>query len=452
MKKTTLIVLLLAVALGGYVYYSEFRNVKEKPAADAPKPLYTFSIDDITSINVTRPGPDSEKTAPVTLEHGADGWKLTSPITTRADRFAAESLAGSLTRVASSRSLPADVAKMKNFGLDPPAATVEIHLKNGQTQKLSLGAMDFSDQNIYAQQGGAKDVLLVPSSLLTDVTRSLSELRDRTVLQLGSWTLTEMDIRTPKAKLRLEKKGEYWDMTEPRNAPADADDEEGLRNALSTERFSDVVEEDVHEGGWVRYGLSTPEVAVHVRNEQGSEAALQIGKKDGTKYFARDVSRSMVFHVEEPFVKKLTDASATSLRDKRVLRAKADDFTHVAIHNEKTPEKTTISAAFSGGKWLVEEPAERKGKEMTVSRVFDLLTTTRAKEVTDPPSAAVAAKLAKPAVEIKLTEKNGSVTTIVVSAKDGDAIYVRSSRSPAVFKFDANLLDQVNFSAEEAAP
>jgi len=445
MKKTTLVVLALAIALGGYVYYSEFRNVKEKPAEDAPKPLFTFSIDDVASMRVTRPG----EAAPLVLESSADGWKLTSPVATRADRFAAESAVNSVVHASSSRSLPADPAKMKEFGLDPPAASVEIRTKNGQTQKLDLGGKDFSDQNVYARADGAKDVLLVPDSVFTGVTRPLGEIRDRAILQLASWSLTEMDTRTAKAKFRIEKKGEYWDMTDPRTAPADGDDAENLKNALSAERFADVVEEQALASALGKYGLSSPELTVHVRNEQGGEATLQVGKKDGTKYFARDAARPMVFHIEEAFAKKFMDLTYASLRSKRVLRAKADDFTGYTVRNEKTTLKVALS---KDGKWMVEEPADRKGKEVAVTRMLDPLTNTRAAEVLDPPPANIAAKLAKPAVDLTFTGKDGVVTTVAISAKDGDAVYVRSSRYPAIFRFDGGFLLQFGFSAEEIAP
>jgi hypothetical protein len=446
MKKSTLVVLLLAAALGGYVYYSEFRHPKVKLDEDAPQPLYTLSSDEITSLRLTNAG----AAVPVALERHADGWVLTSPVETRADRGAADTLADALARAASVRRMPADPARMKEFGLEPPAASIEFKLKNGQTKLLDLGAKDFSGMNVYAHPGGAKEVLLVPDALLTDATRSVNDLRDRAVLQLGSWSLTELDFHTPKATFRLEKKGDLWNLTEPRPSPADGDEAASLSNSLSSARFSDVADEQVKDASAMsRYGLASPEVTIHVRNEQGAEASLLVGKKDDNKYFARDAARSMVFRVEDSLVKKFLDASFASLRDKHILRAKADDFSQITIHNEKL----TLTAARSpDGKWLVQDPADRKGKEMGVWRAFEPLTTSRATEVIDQPAAGVLAKLAKPAVEIKLTDPKGAVTTVVISAKDGNAVYARSSLSPTVFKLDALTLDQLNFTAAEAAP
>lgn len=446
MKKSTLVVLLLAAALGGYVYYSEFRNHKEKPAEDAPKPLYAFVGDDITSIRVTRPG---EK-APLALERRTQGWMLTSPIETLADRAAADTVAGALARASSSRNLPADPARLKEYGLDPPAASVEFRLKNGQSQRLELGARDFSETNVYARQGGAKEVLLLSDTVLSEVTRPVNDLRDRSLLHLDSWSLVEWDIHTPKATFHLEKKGDLWQLTAPRTAPADADEVTSLTSSLSSGRFSDVVDEQAGAPALaLRYGLTPPALSVRARNEQGVNASLLIGKKDGNKYFARDAGRSMVFHVEESLVKKFQEASTESLRDKHIVRVKAEDFSQLAIHNEK---QTIVAALSADGKWLVQEPPDRKGKELNAWRVFEPINNSRATEVLDQPGGSILAKLAKPAVEIRLTDKKGAVTTVVVSAKDGNAVYARSSSSPAVFKFDVYLLTQLNFDAAEAAP
>jgi hypothetical protein len=446
MKKSTLVVLLLAAALGAYVYYSEFRHPAEKPSPDASKPLYTFLVPDVTSIHISRAG----ESAPVVLERRPEGWVLTSPVQTRADNSTADVVVDSLAHVASSRQLPADPARLKEFGLEPPAAGVEIHLKNGPSQRLEFGAKDFTGMNVYARQGGAKDVLLIPDSVLTEVTRPVLELRDRAVLELAGWALTELDFRTPKDKFRLEKKGDNWRMTEPRNAPADSDQAAAFSSSLSSARFIDVAEEQASgPAAEARYGLASPQVVVHVRNEQGAEASLLIGKQDGKNYFARDSARSPVFRVDGSLVKKFLDTTFDGLRDKHVLRAKADDFAELLIRNEKQTMRATRS---NDGKWLVEEPAERKGKEMYVLRVFDSFKNSRATEVMDHPAGNILAKLAKPAVEIKLTGKDGAVTTIAVSAKDGNAVYARSSLSPAVFKLDSNILAQLNFPAEQVAP
>jgi len=443
MKKSTLLVVLLAGILGGYVYYSEIRHPKEPAPENASQPLYKFTADDITSLRIARRG----ESAPVELERRETGWVLRSPVEAQTDRSTVESLTSALARAAASRHLPADPARIKEFGLDPPAVSVEIHLKSGPAQGLELGAKDFSGSSVYARQGGAKDVLLLPDSLLTELSKPVSELRNRSLLLLDSWNITEIDFRTPKAKFRLEKKGSAWDLTEPRAAPADDAETTNLTSSLQNGRFTDVVEEQPRD--LPRYGLSAPQISIHLRNEQGTEATLLVGKKDGNNYFARDASRSMVFHVAESDLKKYLDASFDVLRDKHMLRAQADDFTELTLRN---PKGTLRAARSADGKWMVSEPADRKGKELQIWRVFEPITGSRATEVLDKPAAGVLAKLAKPAVEIQLTGKNGETLNVVFSAVDGGSVYARSSRAPTVFKFDSYALTQLSFTAAEAAP
>jgi len=440
MKKSTLLVILLAGILGGYVYYTEFRHPKEKPSENASEQLYKFSADDITSLRITRQGEGQ----PLELHRGEQGWVISSPVEAQADRSTLETLTSALTRAAASRHLAADPARLKEFGLDPPAVTLEIHLKSGPDQRLELGVKDFSGFSVYARQGGAKDVLLLSDSLLTELTRPVNELRNRALLLLNSWTLTEVDFRTPKSKFRLEKKGNYWEVVEPRALPGDDGEASSFGSSLSSARFTEVVEEQAHDLG--RYGLTAPEISIHVRADTGAEGTLLVGKKEDGKYFARDAARSMVFRVDESVLKKFLDASIDSLRDKHLLRAQADDFAKVSIRNEKG----TIQAERSGeGKWIVSEPADRKGKELYAWRIFEPITGSRATEVLEKPSASILAKLAKPAVEIHLTGKNVEEITVVFSAADGNSVYARSSRSPVVFKFDAYTLTQLNFPAAE---
>ena len=56
MKKSTLIVLLCALALGAGVYYLDWKKGNEKkPDADTSKPAFSFQASDITSFTIAHP-------------------------------------------------------------------------------------------------------------------------------------------------------------------------------------------------------------------------------------------------------------------------------------------------------------------------------------------------------------------------------------------------------------
>ena len=60
----------------------------------------------------------------------------------------------------------------------------------------------------------------------------------------------------------------------------------------------------------------------------------------------------------------------------------------------------------------------------------------RAQEIYDEPPAAIAGKLAKPPVQVTLTNVSGKKMEIQVSAPAGDSVYARTSGGPEVYKLE----------------
>jgi hypothetical protein len=69
-----------------------------------------------------------------------------------------------------------------------------------------------------------------------------------------------------------------------------------------------------------------------------------------------------------------------------------------------------------------------------------------AEEVFDQPSADLRAKLAKPAFEAILTDKSGKKLTVQISGESGGFVYARTSDSPAIYKFNKQILTDLSFS------
>jgi hypothetical protein len=71
--------------------------------------------------------------------------------------------------------------------------------------------------------------------------------------------------------------------------------------------------------------------------------------------------------------------------------------------------------------------------------------------VLDHPPAGIAVKLAKPAIEVELTDKNGSKLTVRISAADGDCVYGQTSASPSIYKFKKTAFDDLKFKVSDLA-
>ena len=72
---------------------------------------------------------------------------------------------------------------------------------------------------------------------------------------------------------------------------------------------------------------------------------------------------------------------------------------------------------------------------------------TRAQEIYDEPPAGVAAKLAKPPVQVTLTNVSGKKLEIQVSAPVGDSVYARTSAGPEIYKLEKKVFDDLNSKA-----
>ena len=174
-----------------------------------------------------------------------------------------------------------------------------------------------------------------------------------------------------------------------------------------------------------------------------------MGKKQGDGYLARDSSRPTIFVVNEDLYKKLTQ-TFNDLRDKSLVHVTESDVNRIELRNSNATMAMTRKQG-SDFDWVVEAPADVKGKSAATWKVFSPLTSARAEQVIDHPPTDVAAKLAKPAVEIDLTEKSGTKLTIKLSNAVGDFVYGQTSQSPSVYKLKKSILDDLGFKASDLA-
>ena len=438
MKKSTLVLVLIALVLGGFVYYYEF---KRTPAAekseDTSKPAFNFPATDIAALTLERAGQK------ISFEKHGDDWLITQPVETRADRSVLEGIATDLASARVSRTFPAAADRLATYGLASPAVALEIKLKNGQQHRLQLGAKDFSGLSVYGIVDGAKDVALLPDTLLTSSDKPLDDLRDRSVLDVSAWDVTSFDLKNKSGEVSATKQSSGWHIEEPRSTAADAGEIESLLAQVSSAKMTRVESEKATD--LAKYGLDKPEVALRVHDLKGEERGLLVGRKVGDDYYARDSARPLVFRINTDLYKKLGDA-LFDLRDKNLIHLQRDQLTKAEIRNKN---QTIVCQYGADNKWKLEVPADKKGKEVQSWKFFDPLDNARAQEILDTPSSAILAKLAKPAVEVTLTDKSGKATKVSLSAESDGFVYARSGAGPEVYKLNKQILDDLNFQAAD---
>ena len=439
MKRSTGIVFLLALALAAFVY---FYDLKHKPASEASsepsKPAFTLTSGDVKQIKIQRAG------TAMSFERKSDGWYMTQPRAQRAESSALDGLASTLSFVTVDRTFPNTPESLNSFGLKDPTVTLDFTLNNGTSHELRFGSKDFSAASVYALIDDGKQISLMPDSLYSSANKSQDDFRDHALTTVATADASFFDLVNSSGEVSGSKKDNNWTLSKPRAVGGDRSKIDALLGAVGTGQITKFVSDS--NASLAKYGLDNPAVRLQARLADGKSVQLAVGKKEGSDYYARDLSHPGVFQINDNLYSILSD-KYIDLRDKQITHIMPDDVTRAEVHNLNG----TFACVKGSGSGLVLEQAANKtdGKAAaTPPSCPDFvgeLGEDQADEVYDNPPESVSKELAKPAVQITITDKNGKKSQLAFSGITGDSIYGRSDSSPAIFKFAKRVFDEVNF-------
>lgn len=182
LQQTTLILLLLALGLGGFVYFYEIQGATQRQEAKAnEQQIFSFEEEQVQSFTV------KTKEQTLEFERGSPGtkWLMKAPSKTPASDASVSYLMNLLVKGKSDRAIQVPAAQLPEYGLDQPQASIKVNLKNQKTHQFILGKPDFNRNFLYAQTDPpAKpdanvNVLLVSTDFENAVNRSLSEWKSQ---------------------------------------------------------------------------------------------------------------------------------------------------------------------------------------------------------------------------------------------------------------------------------
>jgi hypothetical protein len=437
MKRSTGIVFLLAAALAAFVY---FYDLKHNPASatsttDNSKPAFTsVTSADVQEIKIQRAG------ATMNFDRKSDGWYMTQPRAQRADSSALDGLAGALSYASVDRTFPVTPENLGSFGLKDPAVTLDFKLKNGASHEVRFGAKDFSSSSIYAVIDNGTQVSLMSDALYSSSDKAPDDFRDKSLTTVPASDANFFDLVNSSGELAGTKKGDAWTLDKPRAAPGDHAKIDALLGAVAGGQITHFVTDS--NASLAKYGLDKPAIRFQAKLADGKSVSLEVGKKEGTDYYARNLAQPGVVQINENLYSILSD-KYIDLRDKQIVHITPADVTRFEVRN--------LNGSFAcvkgdSGFVLEQAPsADKKAAPPACPNLVDELQDDQADEVYDTPPASVSSQLAKPPVQITITDKNGKKAELVFSGITGDSIYGRNSGNPAIYKFAKRVFDEVNF-------
>ena len=446
--RTTLIIIIVLAGIAGayFLFFQESGDsgsVAEKPRIHE---VYGLAQEKVRHISLSFADAAYQ---PLRLVKSDEGdWQLTEPFTADADSERVSELLDNLLNKRVKQTL--EVTEWAQYGLDAPSITVSLG-HSAATVRFLIGkkAINFS---VYAKEASEPHIFLIESSALDDLTKSPTDLRDRTAVKFNAETVSELLIMNAgQTEIRCEKAENTWAMTHPLAVRADTQEIETLLTALSSLQVSTFEADWTGEASALaleKYGLHPPRLSVILKSEKGT-----LGLHIGAENYVKPEHRNAIYTVADDISAQL-DKSVFDLRDKRVLDFQRTATTRIEI--ERKGQVSFASRETEGNAnivcvknfddtWDLKTPIETKAELQAIDDLLFGVDSLEAVEfVADSDAHLGLYGLDSPAMQVSFTQRGAEKPAVLlIGNRKDDAVYVKSGDSPQVSLVKRALIDNV---------
>jgi hypothetical protein len=425
--------------LGGYVYFTEYRGKEERQKQEEnKKKLFAVEPKDITEITLAYP--DRTITG---VRKGEKQWQITSPPGLEADSDEWEQLASNVPKIEREDTVAQNVPDAAQFGLKDPTVKVSAKTKDGKTFEVLFGGVNPKKSHNYAKLAGNNDVFLTASNWSKTFTKTVSDLRNKKVLEFETDDIDNVKVVDGAKELEVQKAGDDWQLKKPIETKADASEISTFTSAIKFARASTFPEPPVDAK---TAGLDTPAMKITLHDGKAkADRTLLIGKTSDTgKYYARDASRDVIFVIEKEIPEKARKP-LFDWRDKSIAKLDRDKMDKIEIQHGTD----MITVLKDGSEWKLADG--KKAQWDKVSGMLNALDFEKAKDIIDTPKVLSTYGLDKPPIQVVFRQGTNQLLRIDFG-KDStmpEGIYLKTSEGPAVKVVSKDVSDKFNVKADD---
>jgi hypothetical protein len=251
----------------------------------------TFDLRDKAILKFTRANVDaidiSSDEKSVKLAKAGGNWRLVSPWPARAEFGTVEGLIGRLESGRMAAIVTDQVEDPAKYGLDKPAATVEV-VAGSSKATLEIGKAAEGDK-VYARDASRPVVFTIDKSLVDDVDKPAVDYRQKDLFEFRPFNATRVEITRGGKTIVFEKvkgeKGETWQETAPDKKTPDSTKLESGLSALSGLQAASFVDSTRNTG------VDAPVLTVSVSYGDGDAKKTErvaFGRSGGDVYASPD--------------------------------------------------------------------------------------------------------------------------------------------------------------------
>jgi len=427
--RSTLVLFLVLVALGAYIFFVER---KREPAtegeAEVKKKVFSIEAGKFEELQLTASGGDQ-----TTLTKQGERWKIVSPVAAEADEGEVSGITSNLASLEQQRVIDEKAADLKPYGLDTPRIRVGFRAAGDKAVKrLLLGSKTPTGGDMYAKLEDGPAVFLVSGFLDSTFDRSTFDLRDKAVLKIDRDKVDGIELQSSSETIRFAKAQDAWSLAAPVQARADFGAVEGLLGRVATARMKAIVEPEATD--LKKYGLDQPAYTLGLSAGSARSALLVGGPAPDGQFYAKDASRPVVFAIDAVLVDDLKKAPA-DYRMKDLFEFRTFTGSRLEFTRDGTTsifEKQKGKDKDAPEKWALAQPK----KDVEEAKILDFLsrlTNLRADTFVDalPAGAAQAAA-------VKALSSEGKKEDTVTFFKAGEDVYAARPGEPGAAKVTAS--------------
>jgi hypothetical protein len=429
--RSTLILLVVAVAFGAYIYFVE----SKKPVVDenAKKKVFSYETGKIEQVEIKVAGGDT-----TALKKEKDGWTIVKPVAASADQNIVNDIVTNLATLEEDRVVDENAADLKNYGLAEPRMDVTFSVSGEKTPKQILfGDKSPTGVGVYAKLPSDKRVFLVGTSADTTFNRSTFDLRDKTALKFQQDKVDSLELVSKNQTIRLEKSGEEWKMVKPIQAPADYVSVQGVLGQLQAAQMTALKDKPEDLKDLKQYGLDKPEVTA-VIGTGAQKVTFELGKSgDAGTFWGREPSRPAVFTVANGLAEELRK-KPFDLRRKEIFDFRPFNTARFEITRGKDTrafERVKSKEPNGSDTWKQVVPAEKTVDASNFEGALLDFSNLRADAAIDKIEPAMG--LNAPAATITVKFDDGKKEERVTIGQRGSEVYASRLDQPGALKVEA---------------
>jgi hypothetical protein len=268
--RNTLILALLLLGLGAYLYFVESKQIAEE--AKKTK-LVDFNPDDVTALTLTYP--DRE----IALEKSDGAWRLSKPLQTAADDITVKNLLRAVADAEVKKTIDEPPQDLAPFGLAPPEVVVKIATKDATLPDLKVGKTTSVSFSTYVQRGDQGKIYLTPSAFRSGMDKQVKDLRDKKIVDFKEDDITRVALRGPDGDVIVAKADGNWMIEQPTSLRADGNAVRTLLSTVRNMRATEFASDAPSDADLVNYGLQDPQRQLVLTAANGAETRVLVGKE-----------------------------------------------------------------------------------------------------------------------------------------------------------------------------